>query len=96
MRAHEIRRGFTLVELLVVIAILGILVAVMLPAVQSVREQARKSTCRNNLRQIGLALRSFEVANSEFPPFLISREGDPGRIAQFFNASSGLSFPATV
>lgn len=67
-------KGFTLVELLVVISIIGVLVALLLPAVQAAREAARRIQCTNNLKQLGLALLNFESSQDELPPSAVTNE----------------------
>ena len=71
LRCRRRRVGFTLIELLVVIAIIAILIALLLPAVQQAREAARRSSCKNNLKQIGLAMHNYHDVYGRFPPAYI-------------------------
>jgi prepilin-type N-terminal cleavage/methylation domain-containing protein/prepilin-type processing-associated H-X9-DG protein len=77
MNQDCLKKGFTLVELLVVIAIIGILIGMLLPAVQSVREAARRVECLNNMRQLGLSLHNYESAHGAFPPSRLSPDDQP-------------------
>ena len=76
------RRAFTLVELLVVIAIIGILIAMLLPAVQGAREAARRSQCLQHLAQLSGAVQNYELAHEVYPPGTIDKQGPIHSIAK--------------
>ncbi|HEX5472961.1 MAG TPA: DUF1559 domain-containing protein [Lacipirellulaceae bacterium] len=83
MRHTHFRPAFTLVELLLVIAIIGTLVALLMPAIQAARESARRASCMNNLKQIGVAITDYELTHKVFPPGAVWGRWDPPNKVRF-------------
>ncbi|MCG6157782.1 DUF1559 domain-containing protein [Rubinisphaera margarita] len=90
------RTAFTLIELLVVIAIIAILVALLLPAVQQAREAARRSSCKNNLKQMGLALHNYHDTHSVFPPGYVLQDTTGGGTPDYNGEGSSWGWGAFI